>query len=352
MSDPTSPANLEDVARRAGVSLATASRVLRGNVRVSEELRAKVQAAVVELNYQPNPMVASLMRQVRARRVPAYHGVIAYVATHPEQGFWDRDRVGWAFRAGAEEEAKRSGYELQFFLPRVTGLSPAQLTRQLLARGVAGAVLHGSRVTTDHTRTETWMTASSLPVVLVGQKEERPTMNFAMADQFANARLVATQISALGYRRPLLVSTDYLHLISEGRFEKGFESGCEVGGIKPSICRMPSGIVMKVEGEAEFRRAMKRHRPDAVVSLVDRTWSWIMAAGLRVPAELGYATMDLPDTAVPQWAGIDQKHRLVGAQAAAQLVEQIERGETGAAPVVHGRLVEGQWRSGPTLVQR
>jgi DNA-binding LacI/PurR family transcriptional regulator len=57
MSDHT-PANLEDVARLAGVSLATASRVLRGNVRVSEALHAKVQAAVAELNYHPNPMVA------------------------------------------------------------------------------------------------------------------------------------------------------------------------------------------------------------------------------------------------------------------------------------------------------
>jgi DNA-binding LacI/PurR family transcriptional regulator len=32
--------------------------VLRGNVRVSEALHAKVQAAVAELNYHPNPMVA------------------------------------------------------------------------------------------------------------------------------------------------------------------------------------------------------------------------------------------------------------------------------------------------------
>jgi hypothetical protein len=40
---------------------------------------------------------------------------------------------------------------------------------------------------------------------------------------------------------------------------------------------------------------------------------------------------------------------VVGAQATAQLIEQIERGELGIAPVVHGRLVEGVWREGSTL---
>ncbi len=54
---------LADVARRAGVSLATASRVLNGSARaVSDEMRVRVTAAARELNYVPNAHAQALVR--------------------------------------------------------------------------------------------------------------------------------------------------------------------------------------------------------------------------------------------------------------------------------------------------
>ncbi len=69
----------------------------------------------------------------------------------------------------------------------------------------------------------------------------------------------------------------------------------------------------------------------------------------EVPDAVGYAALDLSPSAAAGTAGLDQRHAVVGAQATAQLIEQIERGELGIAPVVHGRLVEGVWREGSTL---
>ncbi|MQA84490.1 MAG: LacI family DNA-binding transcriptional regulator [Streptosporangiales bacterium] len=60
-------ATLEDVARRAGVSLATASRVINGTSHsVADELRARVLAAVEELQYVPNAHAQMLARSRRA----------------------------------------------------------------------------------------------------------------------------------------------------------------------------------------------------------------------------------------------------------------------------------------------
>lgn len=53
---------LKDVARLAGVSTATVSRVLSGTGYVSEEVRKRVQAAIDELHYQPNGIARSLRR--------------------------------------------------------------------------------------------------------------------------------------------------------------------------------------------------------------------------------------------------------------------------------------------------
>lgn len=56
-------ANILDVARKAGVSSATVSRVLAGNASVNAQLRARVMSAVKELNYQPNRVAQSLRVQ-------------------------------------------------------------------------------------------------------------------------------------------------------------------------------------------------------------------------------------------------------------------------------------------------
>src|SRR5690606_35160008 len=54
---------LEDVAREAGVSLATVDRVLNRRPGVREKTAAKVQAAIAKLGYRPDPVAARLARK-------------------------------------------------------------------------------------------------------------------------------------------------------------------------------------------------------------------------------------------------------------------------------------------------
>ncbi|NUR83913.1 MAG: LacI family DNA-binding transcriptional regulator, partial [Nonomuraea sp.] len=53
---------LQEVATAAGVSLATASRVLNGSVRVRADLRERVEAAAARLAYTPNAHAQALVR--------------------------------------------------------------------------------------------------------------------------------------------------------------------------------------------------------------------------------------------------------------------------------------------------
>ncbi|MEN8770746.1 MAG: LacI family DNA-binding transcriptional regulator [Glaciecola sp.] len=61
-------ATIYQVADLAGVSLATVSRVMNGNVKVSDKSRAKVQSAMKELGYQPN-IIAQSLASNRTNRV-------------------------------------------------------------------------------------------------------------------------------------------------------------------------------------------------------------------------------------------------------------------------------------------
>lgn len=63
MGDAMKEATLKDVAREAGVSFSTVSRVVRGNYPVSEEVRKKVESVMAACNYRPNAIARSLRSQ-------------------------------------------------------------------------------------------------------------------------------------------------------------------------------------------------------------------------------------------------------------------------------------------------
>ncbi|MBR7742046.1 LacI family DNA-binding transcriptional regulator [Phycicoccus sp. BSK3Z-2] len=91
---PRAP-TLSDVARAAGVSVPTVSRVLNSTVPVSEAKRTLVEQAVRDLGYRPNPAAQSLVRGTRS--------LVAVVAS-------DTTRFGYAMTIqGIEEEARKAG---------------------------------------------------------------------------------------------------------------------------------------------------------------------------------------------------------------------------------------------------
>ena len=71
-------ASIGDVAKRAGVSLGTASRAINGNPAVSPQLRERVLAAAAELDYRPN----ALARALRSSRTHSL-GLILPDVTNP-----------------------------------------------------------------------------------------------------------------------------------------------------------------------------------------------------------------------------------------------------------------------------
>jgi DNA-binding LacI/PurR family transcriptional regulator len=116
--------SLEEVARRAGVSTATVSRVLNNLDIVRSSTRSRVLRAIKELNYHPN-LHARTLAGGKSRTI----GLIISNLENPF--FFD------IFRA-LEAEAHREGYEV---VAAHTGYSPAQLVRSvrlMIGRRVAG----------------------------------------------------------------------------------------------------------------------------------------------------------------------------------------------------------------------
>jgi DNA-binding LacI/PurR family transcriptional regulator len=143
---------LEDVAARAGVSRATASRVLNSSPRVSPEALEAVTAAVTELGYQPNRAARALV----TRRT----GAVAVLFSEPEPKIFDDPHFARLIRAGAHALA---GVDVQMVLMLVH--SPDDQARA--HRFLAGGHVDGALVFAPHQNDQLVSVVKKLPLPVV-----------------------------------------------------------------------------------------------------------------------------------------------------------------------------------------
>lgn len=178
-----------DVARKAGVSTSTVSRVLNGNGHVDPVLATKVARAVKQLNYSPNRVARSL--RLRHNRVWAL--VISDIRTGPF--FADVVR-------GVEDGAHESGYSMFLCNADEDPSKEAGYLQLAVAENLAGVILTPSGAAVD---LEPLLDAG-IRVVLVDRKLPGTQADTVVADNIAGATQAVEHLLANGYCRIACIS--------------------------------------------------------------------------------------------------------------------------------------------------
>jgi len=178
---------LAEVARRAGVTTATVSNVLRGKGRVSEETSERVRAIVNELGYRPNLNARAL---VEGRPL-----TIALVVSSIANPFYPE------FAEAVEAELRKHGY---FLLVCNTNDNPLQEKAYLDA--VGGSLAHGVlAMHTDHVQLDELITLrrSGVPVVLCmwEKPDEHPELPCVAVNFYQAGVIAAEHLIKLGHTR-------------------------------------------------------------------------------------------------------------------------------------------------------
>ena len=127
--------SIRDVARKAGVSISTVSKVLHGYSNISEETKEKVNNAVRELNYIPNSIASALSSK--------HSGRIALIM-EPKRQTQAIDQIFMQYLLGAIDCAKEQNLDaVTLFFSMIEDMDVDQLTRYLLAQNVTGLVIFG-----------------------------------------------------------------------------------------------------------------------------------------------------------------------------------------------------------------
>jgi LacI family transcriptional regulator len=332
---------LKQVARRAGVSAATASYALNNHPKIPEATRRRVRAVAEAMGYRTNARVSRLMAALRSDRGDG--STLAWVNCSPARDTylkipWMR---GWL--SGARSRADQLGYGLEEFWIREKGMTADRLIEVLRARGTAGIIL-----------APTWATQgiapldlSGFPAVSVAETFTTPMLHQAATNTFVNVILALQEMSRLGYRKIGFYSSPMARGWTERQHVGAF---LEWQADKPMRLRSDPLLCDENAAEAEDRYGawLRHHHFDAILSTTSRHARWIEHMGLKVPDDLGLAHLNLADD-VAGWAGIDPLIPEVAAAAVDLLIGQIHRHETGSPAVAKVTTISGVWVPGRTL---
>ena len=180
-------ATLEEVAKVAGVSRATVSRVVNGSPRVSGDVRRSVQSAIDHLGYVPNRAARSLV----TRRSDS----IAVVITEPAGRLFTDPFFPRLIR-GVSTALSARDVQLVLLMPDSPADEPR--TARYLTAGHVDGVLLGSLHGEDPLPGQ--LAANGIPVVLVGRPPRDADVSYVDVDNREGARRATAHLLGPGRR--------------------------------------------------------------------------------------------------------------------------------------------------------
>lgn len=303
-------ATLDDVARAAGVSRSTASRVLAGTGFASSTARERVTDAVDRLGYVPNQAARALVRGAGVRLAVAVAGTSAAVLDDP---YVDRV-VGAAARVCAP-------YGVGVALHWLPLRRPGELHRLAADRGVAGMVL----VNTTEPLLDAVPDALRNRVASIGIGSA--TVPSFDVDNAGGAAAVLEHLYASGRRRIAMV-TGPRWLPCAGRSVRAYRRLMRAAGLPLRLAR---GDFSTARGRAAAGELLDRWPDtDAIFAVNDAAALGVIAGlrarGVRVPGDVAVAGFDdIPYAALASPALTTASHpvgRIASAAAQAALSGQ------------------------------
>ena len=303
-------ASIRDVAKEAGVSIATVSRVINGRDSVAPHLRKQVLEAVNRCDYAPAVGVRT-------------QNTVALIYTGP---FTPGSPYDSACIDGMVEAMRESPHDLAMVDVR-RDKARGETFRQFFARkGICGAILRSTAAERDIVAQ---MADEGLPIVVLGDHFQRAGLPFVYSESASASRQAIEHLLSLGHTRIAFAACDR----EDGDHRDRFEAYCATledrGLLYPDLIgRIPPH---RLDGEKLIRNLMGMpNRPTAVfiadplvaVGAINEAHKM----GVKIPEDLsivGFDDTDIRSLVYPKMTSVCQDSRMLGRVAFEQLVDRL-----------------------------
>lgn len=322
-------ATLKDVARLSGVTVTTISRMLNHRANVSEKTRAKILAAMEELDYHPNELAQSLIKQKSS--------FIGLIVPSAKNFFFG------AVIDCVERYVCASGYKLLLCVSDLDVNKEIEYFHMLKSNKVAGVIL------ASHTQNLLeHVNLTSLPVVTI-DRTLADSVPSACADNAFGGQLAAGHLLDRGCRRLAYISGSAGIEMDANKRWAGFQAVCrERGAAAPVMVDASERDFIAMRYEPLIHRLFQEHpEVDGVFSSNDiiaaQVLQYCSQRGIPVPERLkvvGYDDTDLACLTTPPLTTIHQPVEDICRWAVERIVEG--RTETPEARVFPVQLIQRQ----------
>lgn len=314
-------ARVKDVAKAAGVSVATVSRAFNLPDTVSDEARKLVLEVAKGLGYRPNP-AAKALRLQRTFMVGAVFPTTDY-------GFYAR------LLSAFQDEMHQAGYLSVLLTVGFDNSRIFDAVRQLVERGMEALMVVG-RI--DDPRLLAYLLDAGIPVVCTYSSLQDAPFPSVGIDNYAATSAVMRHLLDLGHREFAMLSGPTTGNDRQQARRKAFRDTLAAAGITgaPRVFEDPQGYSLSY-GVRAFRQLVEQH-PE-VTALVCNSDGYGMATlleakrmGIRVPEQLSVTGFDDQEFAAlldPPLTTVSVKADAMGIGAARALLHALQHGEGG-----------------------
>ena len=310
---PNSHPTLRDVARLAGVSHQTVSRVINGSEDVLPETRATVEAAIEQLGYRPNAIARSMAR--------GQTHTLACISPNLT------DYTFASVIEGAEVEARQHDY----FMLSSSATDPKAF-QALVDELVGHRRVDGLIVINPYSDDRFLHIPENFPVVFVGARSHEKEICSVSLDDEKVAYEATRHLISLGHTNIALVTGPMEEDCSQDRAE-GYRRALQEAGIAYDESKVLEGDWSASSGQRALLSFVESGNvPTAVFAQNDRMAMGVLRAArdvnLKVPSQLaviGVDDMPLSSYFDPPLTTMQQDMPLIGQEATRMLLEIIQK---------------------------
>jgi DNA-binding LacI/PurR family transcriptional regulator len=310
---------IKEVAKTAGVSTQTISRVINDRPDVSPETRERIQQVISDLNYQPSALARSLIQQ-RSYTLGVVTAGLQYLGP-------SRTLNGITNMAGQLKYAllleKQPHFDMEDIEP---------LLQNLLSHHVDGIVWAVPEIGDNRRWVDEILQDVPVPVVYLTM-QARPGVTTISVDNYAGGILATRHLLEQGYRHIGHISGP-LEWWEARQRRQAWQETLQEAGITVKNSDWQEGNWSSSSGEIAFERLLESYpEMDAVFAANDQMALAVihlaLQRGMRVPEDLAVVGYDnFAESAYfwPSLTTINYNHNELGCRAVQEVVKQVEAG--------------------------
>ena len=315
MSDLT----LEDIARQAGVSRSTVSRVVNNLSNVSEDVRKRVSDVIQETGYHPHPA---------ARALASHRSWTIGLILPRSVSFFFTDPYYLHLTRGIAQACNQNGYTLALFLADVKDDEEKIVSRVARKGFMDGVIIQSGSFGDDEIIDR--LIEAEIPLVVCGRPFRPENVSYVDIDNVNSVYNAMTYLIRLGNKRIGTITGPTTSTVGIDRLE-GYRRALMERGLPVEDTLIAEGDFTDGGGYYAMKKILP-FKPDAIFAASDVTARGAMRAvteaGLNIPGDIAFIGFDdLPNATFSdiQLTTVRQPIQRSGSVAAEILIDLIER---------------------------